>query len=129
MTTPLGMPQRIDHCPITPECSKRLLYINVPIEEVKAENVFAINGHLELVPHVCTVHRASDKPEYVYIGVFLNSRTKRTRYMGPFRTRAQAEKVPKDDKLDPYRRGTYKTEWSLVDVYVSKPVWKKAPPK
>jgi hypothetical protein len=123
----IGMPVRIDHCPITPECSKRLVYINVPLEDVTAENVFAINAHLELVPHVCTVMNASDKPEYVYLGEWKNSRTKRTRYMGPFRTRAQAEKPPKDDKLDPTRRGSFTTEWTLVKTHVCKPVWKPAP--
>jgi hypothetical protein len=125
----LGMPQRIEHCPITPECSKRLLYIDAPLEEVKAGNVFAINAHRELVPHVCTIMHASDKPGYVYLGVFLNSRTGRTRYMGPFRTRKQAEKTPKDDKLDPKRRGVLSEEWTLKDTLVSKPVWKSAPPK
>jgi hypothetical protein len=123
----LGIPQRIGHCPITPECSKRLLYIDVPLEEVKAENVYYINAKQELVPHVCTVVHASGKPEYVYLGEFLNTRTKRTRFMGPFRTRKQAEKSPKDDKLDPSRRGSSYTEWTLVKTHVSKPVWKVAP--
>lgn len=123
----LGMPQRINHCPITPECSKRLLYINAPLEEVTPENVYYINAKQELVPHVCTVVNASGKPELVYLGEWLNTRTKRVRFMGPFRTRKQAEKSPKDDKLDPRRRGTTHTEWQLVKTHVAKPAWKLAP--
>jgi hypothetical protein len=124
----LGIPQRIGYCPITPECSKKLLYIDAPLEDVKPENVYYINAHKELVPHVCTVVNASGIPEYVYIGEFLNSRTKRTRYMGPFRTRKQAEVFPKDDKLDPRRRTIGRgTEWQLVKTHVAKPVWKLAP--
>lgn len=123
----LGIPERIGHCPITPECSKRLLYIDVPLEDVKAENVYYINARQELVPHICTVVNASGKPEYIYLGEFKNNRTGRTRYMGPFRTRKQAEKTPKDDKLNPNRRGTTSTEWVLVQTLVSKPAWKTAP--
>lgn len=123
----LGIPERIGRCPITPECSKRLLYIDVPLEEVKPENVYYVNAKHELVPHVCTIMNASGRPGYVYLGVFKNSRTKRIRYMGPFRTRKQAEKAPKDDKLDPKRRGSTQTEWTLVETLVAKPAWKTAP--
>jgi hypothetical protein len=125
-----GMPQRINFCPITPECSKRLLYIDVPLEEVKPENVFYISAREGLIPHVCTIHGASGIPEFIYLGEFLNSRTKRTRYMGPFRTRKQAEIPPKDDKLDPKRRQVGRSgEWTLVKTHVSKPAWKTAPTK
>lgn len=125
-----GMPSKIAFCPITPECSKRSTYIDVPLEEVKPENVFEINSKLEFVPHVCTTARASSLPSHIYMGEFVNGRTKRTRYMGPFRSRAQAEKAPKDDKYDPKRRQIGgDSEWSLVKVHVTKPTWKVVLPK
>lgn len=120
------IPQKINFCPITPECSKHMLYIDVPLEDVKPENVFAITRD-GIIPHVCTIKNASAKPGYVYLSEWYNTRTRRTRYMGPFRTRAQSEKSPKDDKLDANRRGSFYNEWELKQVYVAKPVWELAP--
>jgi hypothetical protein len=118
---------KITKCPITPECSKRILYIDVPLEDVTPENVFAINVERDMVQHVCTYNRPQGKPETAYLGVWLNKRSKRTRYMGPFRTRAQAEKTPKDDHRDPSRRDV--DEWKLLETCITELKWKKAPPR
>jgi hypothetical protein len=112
----MSSPEEIDHCPISPECAaKRLYRINGTLYK------FNLSLH-KLEPHVCTTAGTESRlPVVVYTGEWLNERTKRTRYHGPFRAKASAEKPPAEGGSSKRRR---QSEWTLVQIHYDRPDWK-----
>lgn len=113
----MALPEKLDKCPITPECTAKKLY-----RDKETGHLFVVSAHGELLDHKCTV-RSSLPPKVVYLGVWYNKRTKRTRYVGPQRMRKSVEIAPNDYS------GTKKNEhgsWMLQEVRVSNLEWKTA---
>jgi hypothetical protein len=115
--------ERLDHCPVTPECVAKVLFLSEDGEVYRFSN----HGNL-FTKHICTTRNASQKPTIAYLGEWLNQRTGRTRWTGPFRMRRSAESPPYD-KAFRRRSGGHEDAWKLKEVYVAKTEWEVAPPK
>jgi hypothetical protein len=119
----MGLPnvEELDHCPLTPECAARKL--------------FRTNGKLysynkmsnKFVEHTCNATGTeSVLPIVVYTSEWKNNRTLRTRYTGPFRSKASALKPPPDGGKQRRMTKNEKTvEWTLVKIRYDNPDWKE----
>lgn len=112
----MNMPKKLDKCPRTPECSARNVW--------QADNgtLFRFDKHdNDFVEHKCFVRNTSEKPTILYLSEWYNEHTKRTRWMGPFRTRQSAEKPPLDNVR--WRTRSDNSHWKLRDVYTTNAEW------
>lgn len=117
----MALPEELDHCPITPECAARRLF-RIDGDLYK----FSSTTH-KFEPHTCnTAGMESRLPEIVYTGEWINNRTKRTRYNGPFRAKVSALKPPPDgSNMRKRSLSERENEWTLVKVHYDNPNWKE----
>jgi hypothetical protein len=115
----MSLPRKLDHCPRTPECMAKAVWI-----DDDTGSLFRMDGkHQAFVPHLCTV-RGSEKPKMVYLAEWYNTRTQRTRWVGPARMRSSVEKPPGDGIVRrPSRSQSADPQWVLRDTYVMEGDW------
>lgn len=117
----MKLPEKLNKCPKTPECSAKLLYRD------DEGNLYTLNiKGREFRPHICNTRNSGVKPSVAYLGEWYNKETKRTRWLGPERLRRTVEKPPYDERYR--RRGSQETPWILKRVLISELDWKPAPP-
>lgn len=104
--------EKLDKCPITPGCTARLLF-----RHIDSGTIYRLaQREAGMTTHECKA-RLSEKPSSVFLGEFFNSRTGKTRYVGPARLQRSAEKTPKDDTSSP-------EDWKHIDTYEGTITWK-----
>lgn len=117
----MPMPIELDHCPLTPECAAKKLF-----QDRETGKLYQYDKrNSDFKEHKCTVFgTVSSLPKYVYVGVWKNLRTGRTRYNGPFRMKSSAMNPPPDGGGTRRRKhDDRKVEWELVELMRSTPEW------
>jgi len=113
----MKMPEQLNRCPITPECTAKKLFTD------GEGNIFRLDTHKqEFVPHTCR-SRGSEIPKVFYMGVWFNKATERIRYTGPYRMKKSAEVPPNDPN---YKKRGDNPVWVLKDVQATDARWKSA---
>lgn len=112
----MSLPEKLSKCPRTPECTAKKLYRD-------GDDLYSVTAKGELVLHTCTT-RGSEKPKLAYLGIWYNKRTRRTRYVGPYRARISVEKAP--NNFAGTKRNEPFENWVLQEVLISELEWKTA---
>lgn len=112
----MALPELLDQCPISPECTSRKLY-----RDQGDGKIYYVDSHNDFKVHICTT-KGSEEPKYAYMGIWYNLNTKRIRFMGPVRQWKSAIKPPNDEGN--YRRGVdRRRNWVLQKVKRSNLIW------
>lgn len=122
----MGLPnvEELDHCPLTPECAARKLFRT-------GGKLYKYNSqNSKFEPHKChSAGTESRLPKTLYESEWLNNRTGRTRYSGPFRMKDSARKPPPDSRTIKRTKATREKEWTFVNMYETKVEWKTISPE